>query len=84
MGGRGRRSTPSSPPSFRSLCGDVRWTAALTRVGVEGRCTTCEMHDAASTTANPVVGPMHAPPMDADLKKRVYAHRRRWNGTTYR
>ena len=69
-------------PSFRSLCGDVRWTAALMR-DWDATCEACLAHVVAGTTANPVVGPMHAPPMGAELKRRVYS-RRRWNGTTYR
>jgi hypothetical protein len=66
---------------FRSLCGEVRWTARAKRASQDPFCDDCI---AASAVATPV-RPVPAAPMDPTTKKRVF--KRRWaekHGFTHR
>lgn len=68
---------------FRSFCGEVRWSTALTRDYEAPECIDCLAAEKGEQPA-PVMRVPARDPMDPELKKHVYTHRRRWNGTTYR
>ena len=58
---------------FRSLCGEVRWTARAVKTNQDPFCDDCI---AARAVEVPVVGIHVPPPMDATTRKHVFT--RRW------
>ena len=76
-----RHAFPIGRFPFRSFCGEARWSSRVTRDYEAPECPAC-VEAMAGEEPGPLMQTAPAP-IDPALKKHIYGHRRRWNGTTH-